>query len=63
MNDTETKIAKIIDKIDNLEDLLQDVLPKTDMKHKDEILDICLLLKQRIQTYINEYGLNEGIEI
>ena len=45
MNDTETKIAKIIDKIDNLEDLLQDVLPKTDMKHKDEILDICLLLK------------------
>ena len=48
MNDIETKIAKIIDKIDNLEDLLQDVLPKIDMKHKDEILDICMLLKQRI---------------
>ena len=63
MDMQETTIEKVISKIDSIEDLLLDVLPKTDKKHKEEILDICCLLRQRVEMYMNEYGVNEGIEV
>ena len=53
----------MLDKIESIEDLLSDILPKTDKKHKEEVLDICMLLKQRAEMYMNEYGVNEGVEI
>ena len=56
-------IEKVISKIESIEDLLSDILPKTDKKHRDEVLDICSLLRQRAEMYMNEYGVNEGVEI
>ena len=44
MNECEAIASKVLSKIDDLSELLSDVLPKTDKKHKDEILDICDLL-------------------
>ena len=44
MNENEATMHTVLSKIDNLNELLSDILPKTDKKHKDEILDICDLL-------------------
>ena len=63
MDKKEEIAQKVIEKIERLEDLLNDVLPKTDKKHKDEILDICSLLSQRTAMYLNEFGVNEDIEV
>ena len=63
MDAQEAIIEKVLDKIESIEDLLSDILPKTDKKHKEEVLDICMLLKQRAEMYMNEYGVNEGVEI
>lgn len=63
MNECEAIASKVLSKIDDLSELLSDVLPKTDKKHKDEILDICDLLYQRTEMYLNEYGTNEGVEV
>ena len=48
MNSIEATISRVISKIDDVEDILSDILPKTDKKHKEEILDICSLLRQRV---------------
>ena len=45
MDNKDIVIDKVIDRIDSIEDLLSDILPKTDKKHKEEILDICCLLR------------------
>ena len=63
MDNKDIVIDKVIDRIDSIEDLLSDILPKTDKKHRDEVLDICSLLRQRTEMYMNEYGVNEGVEI
>ena len=63
MNENEVAMHTVLSKIDSLNDLLSDILPKTDKKHKDEILDICDLLYQRTEMYLNEYGVNEGVEV
>ena len=63
MDKKEEIAQKVIEKIERLEDLLNDVLPKTDKKHKDEILDICSLLVQRTEMYMNEFGVNEDVEV
>lgn len=51
---------KVSKKIDELDDLLDSVLPKTDKKHREEILDILSLVRYRSEQYINEYGINES---
>ena len=63
MNENEQAIEKAVGRVESLEEMLSDFLPNTDRKHKDEILDICELLAQRVETYINDYGVNEGAEI
>ena len=63
MDNKDIVIGKVIDRIDSIEDLLSDILPKTDKKHRDEVLDICSLLRQRAEMYMNEYGVNEGVEV
>lgn len=51
---------KVSKKIDELDDLLEGVLPKTDKKHREEIFDILSLVRYRSEQYINEYGVNES---
>ena len=51
---------KVSKKIDELDDLLESVLPKTDKKHLEEIFDILSLVRYRAEQYINEYGVNEN---
>ena len=51
---------KVSKKIDELDDLLEYVLPKTDKKHREEIFDILSLVRYRSEQYINEYGVNES---
>lgn len=63
MNENEQAIEKAVSRVESLEEMLLDLLPSTDKRHKDEILDICRLLAQRVETYINDYGVNEGVEI
>ena len=63
MNSKDIVIVKVIDRIESIEDLLSDILPKTDKKHRDEVLGICSLLRQRVEMYMNEYGVNEGVEV
>lgn len=63
MDQKESSIEKILSKIESLEDLLADALPKTDKRHREEVLDICLLLRQRAEMYMREYGLNEEVEV
>lgn len=62
MESKDTILREVIQKVDSLEDFLQDILPSVDRIHKEEILDICLLLKQRVTTYVNEYGIVSGDE-
>ena len=63
MEENELIIDKVLKKIEEVEDLLSDILPKKDKKHKEEILDICSLVRMRAEQYMNEYGVNEGVEI
>jgi len=58
------KIAetKLVDAIDHLDDLLEQALPRTDKKHREEILDILSLVKYRTEQYVKEYGLTEEFE-
>ena len=51
---------KVSKKIDELDDLLESVLPKTDKKHQEEIFDILSLVRYRSEQYINEYGISES---
>lgn len=51
---------KVSKKIDELDDLLESVLPKTDKKHREEIFDILSLVRYRSEQYINEYGISES---
>ena len=63
MDSKDIVIGKVIDRIDSIEDLLSDILTETDKKHRDEVLNICILLRQRAEMYMNEYGVNEGVEV
>jgi len=51
---------KISKKIDELDDLLESTLPKTDKKHREEIFDILSLVRYRAEQYLREYGVNEN---
>ena len=55
------KIAetKLFGAIDNLDDLLEQVLPRTDKKHREEIFDILSLVRYRTEQYLREYGVSE----
>ena len=56
--DQESQIALgVTKKIDELEDLLEQVLPLTDKKHREEILDILSLVRYRSEQYIREFGI------
>lgn len=50
---------KVSKKIDELDDLLELFLPKTDKKHREEIFDILSLVRYRAAQYLREYGVNE----
>ena len=49
--------SEVSQKIDELEDLLEQVLPLTDKKHREEIFDILSLVRYRTEQYIREYGI------
>ena len=53
----------MLSKIESIEDLLSEVLPDADREHKEEVLDICSLLRQRTEMYMKNYGVNEGVDI
>ncbi len=54
-------MKRVLGKIDELDDLLEQTLPKTDKIHRDEIFDILSLVGHRTQTYVNEYGVNDDL--
>lgn len=60
MDPKDILIDKVSKKIDELDDLLESVLTKTDKKHREEIFDILSLVRYRSEQYINEYGVNES---
>ena len=60
MDPKDILIDKVSKKIDELDDLLESVLPKTDKKHREEIFDILSLVRYRSEQYINEYCVNES---
>ena len=60
MDPKDILIDKVSKKIDELDDLLESVLLKTDKKHREEIFDILSLVRYRSEQYINEYGVNES---
>lgn len=60
MDSKDILIDKVSKKIDELDDLLESVLPKTDKKHREEIFDILSLVRYRSEQYISEYGVNEN---
>lgn len=62
MNIRKIAEAKLFEAIDNLDDLLEQALPQTDKKHREEILDILSLVKYRTEQYVNEYGITEEFE-
>lgn len=51
---------KISKKIDELNDLLESTLSKTDKKHREEIFDILSLVRYRAEQYLREYGVDEN---
>lgn len=56
--DSKDKVTgEVSRKIDDLEDLLDDVLPRNDKKHREEIFDILSLVRYRSEQYIREYGI------
>ena len=61
--DTKDKALRDVSKkIDELDDLLEELLPKTDKRHREEIFDILSLVRQRTLLYINEYGVSEALD-
>lgn len=60
MDPKDILIDKVSKKIDELDDLLESILPKTDKKHREEIFDILSLVRYRSEQYISEYGINEN---
>lgn len=60
MDPKDILIDKVSKKIDELDDLLESILPKTDKKHREEIFDILSLVRYRSEQYISEYGVNEN---
>ncbi len=60
MDPKDILIDKVSKKIDELDDLLESILLKTDKKHREEIFDILSLVRYRSEQYINEYGVNEN---
>lgn len=61
MNDLKDHLKREVStKINELEDLLEQVLPLTDKKHREEIFDILSLVRYRSEQYISEYGVNEN---
>lgn len=52
-------INKWLEQLGALSDELDDKLADTDKKHKDELLDILELAKQRLEMYVSEFGLKE----
>lgn len=52
---------KISKKIDELDDLLEYALPKTDKRHREEIFDILSLVRYRAEQYLREYGVSENV--
>lgn len=48
---------KLMQKISDLEDALEAQLPDDDEKHRQEILDIMSLVRQRTEMYLREYGI------
>lgn len=60
MDPKDILIDKVSKKIDELDDLLESILPKTDKKHREEIFDILSLVRYRAEQYISEYGINEN---
>ena len=63
MDSKDAVIDKVFKKIDELDDLLESALPKTDKKHREEIFDILSLVRYRSEQYLREYGVSESIEI
>jgi len=59
MDSKEKALREVSKKIDELDDLLEELLPKTDKKHREEIFDILSLVRYRSEQYLNEYGINE----
>ena len=58
MNDLKDHLKREVSaKIDELEDLLEQVLPFTDKNHREEILDILSLVRYRSEQYIREFGI------
>lgn len=56
--DSKDKVtSEVSRKIDDLEDLLDDVLPRNDKKHREEIFDILSLVRYRSEQYIREFGI------
>ena len=56
-----TYLNKWLEQLSELSDELDDKLADTDKKHKEELLDILELAKQRLEMYVAEYGLKEDI--
>lgn len=54
-------VDKWLEQLSALSDELDDKLADTDKKHKEEVLDILELAKQRLEMYATEYGLKEDI--
>ena len=61
MDPKDILIDKVSKKIDELDDLLETALPKTDKKHREEIFDILSLVRYRTEQYLREYGVNEDV--
>jgi len=45
-------------KLESFIDFLDEALPNTDIDHRDEVLDIAELLRQRACQFVSNYGLN-----
>lgn len=48
---------KLMQQITDLEDALEAQLPDADEQHRQEILDIMSLVRQRTEMYLREYGI------
>lgn len=48
---------KLMQQITDLEDALEEQLPDADEEHRQEILDIMSLVRQRTEMYLREYGI------
>lgn len=53
------EVKKLLEEIEAIGEKLESMLPGDDQKHRDEVLDICNLLKIRAEMYFREYGVLE----